>query len=180
LRLTVSLLLLILSALLFCDEFDLFDERDAVDESLFRDHKFNRIVSSYSLLPSEYKAPAVSFSHYFNRKIGFIFETAISESGDSFKEKADFTGGITYRFTKRARTWIFTGDLGFSVNDDVKDYYGISKGFRLNHFTGRFNIEYIFSNNIGFCYSMKGRIPIEFDLDEDVSPIHSAGLIFQF
>jgi len=59
-------MLLILSAFLLAEEFDLFEERDIVDESVFRDHKFNKLVMSYNLLPGEYKSPAVSFSHFFN------------------------------------------------------------------------------------------------------------------
>jgi hypothetical protein len=165
---------------LISSEFDLFEERESIDESVFRDHKFNKVISSYSIYPSDRKKFALSYSHFFNNKIGFVFETALSESGDSYAEKSDFMLGLTYRFTRRARTWVFSGDLGLSANDDVKDYEGISKGFRLNHLTGKFISEYIFPGGFGLAYTMTGRMPLEFDLDEDVSPIHAVALTFQF
>ena len=164
----------------FPGEFDLFEERREVDESVFRDHRSDKISVSYALFPKDMKNGSVEYVHYLGKKAGFFIEGACSESGSSFKEKADISAGLAYRFTRRARTWIFTGGLGFSVNDDVKDYDNISKGFRLNHLTGRFNTEYIFPFDLGIFYSMKARMPLEFDLDEDVSPIHSVGIIFQF
>ncbi len=165
---------------LFSGEFDLFEEREIIDEAVYKDHKFNRIETAYGLYPSDQKKISLSYSHFFTKKTGFIFETGISESGSTFREKTDVFFGVAYRFTKRARTWVFSGDLGFSANDDVKDYGGISKGFRINHFTGKFRTEYIFSCGVGLAYTMTARIPLEFDLDEDVLPIHSIALTIQF
>ncbi|HXK49881.1 MAG TPA: hypothetical protein PKW56_05400 [Clostridiales bacterium] len=179
-RYLTGIFIICIFASVFPGEFDLFEERREADESVFRDHKSNKLCASYTLFPADIKNGSVEFTHYFGKKAGFFIESAYSESGSSFKEKADITAGIAYRFTKRARTWIFTGGLGFSANDDVEDYDKISKGFRLNHLTGKFNAEYIFSFDVGVFYSMKARMPLEFDLDEDVSPMHAVGIIFQF
>lgn len=179
-RSLTGLIIFFLFASAFPGEFDLFEERREADETVFRDHKANKVCASYTLFPEKLKNGSIEFTHYLGKKAGFFIEGAYSESGSSFKEKADISAGIAYRFTKRARTWIFTGGLGFSANDDVEDYYNISKGFRLNHLTGKFNAEYIFSSDIGVFYSMKARMPLEFDLDEDISPMHTVGIIFQF
>ena len=45
---------------------------------------------------------------------------------------------------------------------------------------GRFTVEYFFKNGLGFDYSMVGRMPIEIDVNEDMSPQHSIGILFQF
>jgi len=161
-------------------EFDLFEESNLLDNSIFSDFKFNKIRTSYSLYPSEHKKFGLSYSRYFTRKIGFIIELDQSEYGTEMKEKSELIIAATYKLTRRAWTWVFLGDIGLSVNDDIKDYDGVSKGFKANHLYGRFSAEYIFSNGFGFDFSMVGRMPIEFDLDEDMSPIHSIGLIYQF
>ena len=161
-------------------EFDLFEEKNMFDESLYQDYKFNKVRTSYSLYPSEQKKFGISFSRYLTKKAGFIVELDQSEYGSSLKEKSEVILAGTYKFTKRARTWVFLGDLGISINDDIRNYEGKSKGFKANHIYGRFCVEYVFSNGLGLDFSMVGRMPIEFDLDEDVSPIHSIGLIWQF
>lgn len=173
--------ILIFSAVIFAsNEFLLFDEKNETDQSVFQNHKFNRLQTSYSLYPSEQKKFSLGYSRFFTKKTGAFFRAYASESGVTFYEKSEFATGITYRFTKRSWTWIFLGDLGFSLNDDVEDDYGNTKGYRINHLVGRFTVEYTFKNGFGFDYSMSGRMPIEFDLDESMSPIHSIGIIFQF
>ncbi|MGD9706784.1 MAG: hypothetical protein AB7V07_03835 [Candidatus Delongbacteria bacterium] len=179
-RSLTGLIIILMFSTVLPGEFDLFEERREVDESVFRDHRSNKLSVSYVLFPNDLKNGSVEYAHYLGKKAGFFIEGAYSESGSSFKEKADISAGLAYRFTKRARTWIFTGGIGFSANDDVKDYYNVSKGFRLNHLAGRFNAEYIFPFDLGVYYSMKARMPLEFDLDEDESPMHSIGIIYQF
>ncbi|MFO7810137.1 MAG: hypothetical protein R6V47_02025 [Candidatus Delongbacteria bacterium] len=171
---------LIFVPVLLPEEFYLFDEGDEVDPSVFEDHKSNKFQLSYSLFPEEQKKLAVTFSKYFNNRTGFFLEAAQKERGSEFSEKSEFCGGLAYRFTKRSWTWVFTGNLGLSVNDDVTDLNNESKGFRLNHVTGRFSAEYIFRSGFGFNLSMTARMPIEFDLDDGMRPIHSLGILFQF
>ncbi|MCG2760853.1 MAG: hypothetical protein L6407_06545 [Candidatus Delongbacteria bacterium] len=175
-----GIILILTNFILIAGEFDLFEEKEELNSSVFQDFKFNKFRASYSLYPTEQKKIGLSFSRYFSRKLGFLIEMDQSDSGSDFKEKTEIIFAGTYKFTKRAWTWVFTGDFGLSVNDDVKDYDGVSKGFRANHVYGRFSAEYIFENGLGLDFSMAGRMPIEFDLDEDVSPIHSIGLIYQF
>lgn len=161
-------------------EFDLFDEGTQMNPSVFNDFKFNKIRTSYSFFPSEQRKFGLSFSRYFTRKFGFIIELDQSEYGSSMKEKSELIIAGTYRFTKRAWTWVFLGDIGLSINDDVEDFSGVSKGFRTNHLYGRFSVEYIFGNGLGFDYSMVGRMTLETGVEEDIFPIHSIGLIYQF
>jgi len=175
-----TVMLFLTAYVLVAGEFDLFQEKGMTDDSVFKDYKFNKFRASYSLFPSEQKKFGISFSRYLTKKLGFIIELDQSEYGTGLKEKSELIIGATYKFTKRARTWVFLGDLGLSINDDVENYEGDSKGFKTNHLYGRFCAEYIFSNGLGIDFSMVGRIPLEFDLDEDVSPIHSVGLIYQF
>ncbi|MBN2857283.1 MAG: hypothetical protein JXN63_02670 [Candidatus Delongbacteria bacterium] len=162
------------------NEFLLFDEKNITDQSVFFDHKFNRMKMSHSIFPSGEKKFNLGYSRFFTKKTGVFFNSYASESGVTFYEKSEFALGLTYRFTKRSRTWVFLGDIGFSLNDDVKDDLGRSKGYRINHAVGRFIAEYTFKNGFGFDYSMSARMPIEFDLDESMSPIHSVGIVFQF
>jgi len=176
----LTVVLLLSAYVLVAGEFDLFQEKSMTDESVFKDYKFNKFRASYSLFPSEQKKIGISFSRYLTRKLGFIIELDQSEYGTGLKEKSEFIIAATYKFTKRARTWVFLGDLGLSINDDVEDYEGNSKGFKANHLYGRFCAEYVFSNGFGIDFSMVGRMPLEFDLDEDVSPIHSIGILYQF
>ena len=109
-----------------------------------------------------------------------MIESDISDTGSNTKEKAEIIFAGSYRFTKRVRTWIFQGNLGLSFNDDMKNDYGESKGFRMNHLYGRFTVEYFFENGLGFDYSMVARMPLEIDVDEDMSPQHSVGILFNF
>ena len=109
-----------------------------------------------------------------------MIEANFADSGSNMKEKAEVVLAGSYRFTKRVRTWIFQGNFGLSFNDDVKDDYKVSKGFRMNHLYGRFTVEYFFKNGLGFDYSMVGRMPLEIDVDEDISPQHSIGILFNF
>lgn len=173
-------ILILSSVLLASNEFLLFDEKDVTDQSVFQNHKFNRLKTSYSLYPSDQKKFNLGYSRFFTKKTGMFLNAYASESGVTFEEKSEFAAGITYRFTKRSWTWVFLGDIGLSINDDVKDDYGKSKGYRVNHATGRFTVEYTFKNGFGFDYSMSVRMPIEFDLDESTTPIQSIGIIFQF
>jgi hypothetical protein len=162
------------------EEFDLFRERDEVDAEVYTGHKSNVLSLSYSLFPSEQKKAAFEFSRYLNGRLGFSAGIASSERGRTFSEKAEFTAAVTYRFTKRAWTWIFSGDLGLSVNDDVVDLNGNSKGFRLNHFYGVFSAQYVLKNGFGLEYFATGRMTFETEVVEDFLPIHSLGLIYQF
>lgn len=179
-RYSASILLLAAMLKLFGGEFDLFEEQNNLDPSIYRDIKYNKFRSSYSLFPVEQKKFGIGFSRYFSKKLGMHFEWDFTETGKDLKEKSEIILAGTYRFTKRAWTWVFSGDLGLSVSDDVTDLNGVSKGFRLNHLYGRFSAEYIFSNGLGFDYSMSARMTLETAVDEDVSPIHSIGLIYQF
>ena len=174
------LILVFTAALLASNEFLLFDEKSVTDESVFQEHKFNRLKAFYSLHPSGQKKFSLGYSRFFTKKIGVFFNAYASESGVTFEEKSEFAAGITYRFTKRSWTWVFLGDIGLSLNDDVEDDYGKSKGYRINHVTGRFTLEYTFKNSFGFDFSMSARMPIEFDLDESTTPIQSIGIIYQF
>gem|GEM_PF-1241301 len=175
-----AVILFVTGFTLLAGEFDLFEDKSELNPSIFKDFRSNKVNASYSLYPVEQKKIGIGFSHYLGSKLGFHIEYDMTETGNSFKEKSEILIAGTYIFTKRAWTWVFTGDLGISINDDVKNYENVSKGFKANHVYGRFSAEYIFSNGIGFDFSMIGRMPIEFDLDEDVLPIHSLGLIYQF
>ena len=165
---------------IFAGEFDLFKEKKAKDESLYRDLKHNKLRLSYTLFPSDYHKLGFAVEEYITRRFGFMIEANFSDSGSDMKEKAEIILAGSYRFTRRVRTWIFQGNLGLSFNDDVSYDNGVSKGFRTNHFYGRFTIEYFFKNGLGFDYSMIGRMPLEIDVDEDISPQHSIGILFNF
>jgi hypothetical protein len=174
------LILVMAYAAFASDGFLLFDEKNETDQSVFQDHKFNRLKASYSIYPSDQKKFKIGYSRFFTKKTGGFFNVCASESGVTFYEKSEFAAGITYRFTKRSWSWVFLGDIGLSLNDDVDDNYGSTKGYRINHLVGRFTAEYTFKNGFGFDFSMSARMPLEFDLDESMSPIHSVGIIYQF
>jgi len=164
----------------FAGEFDLFKEKKKLDQRLFRGLKHNKIRLSYTLFPSDYNQVGFAVEEYITKKLGFMIGANFTDSGSNVKEKSELILAGSYRLTKRVRTWVFQGNLGLSFNDDISDDSGTSKGFRMNHLYGRFTVEYFFNNGIGFDYSMVGRMPLEFDIDEDMSPQHSIGLLFNF
>jgi hypothetical protein len=166
--------------LLQAEEFDLFTEKQEVDPEVYTGHKYNVLGLSYAIVPNDNKSAAFEFSRYFGGRVGFSAGLAISEAGKEFAEKSEFTAAVSYRFTKRAWTWIFSGDLGLSANDDVVGLNGGSKGFRLNHFYGVFSAQYVWKSGFGFEYFAKGRMTFETGVEEDFLPIHSLGLIYQF
>ena len=165
---------------IFAGEFDLFKEKKKLDQSLFRDLKHNKLRLSYTLFPSDYNKVGFAIEEYISKRFGFMIGANFTDSGSNMKEKAEIILAGSYRFTKRVKTWIFQGNLGLSFNDDVSYDNGTSKGFRMNHLYGRFTVEYFFENGLGFDYSMVGRMPIEIDVDEDMSPQHSIGILYNF
>ena len=175
-----SIILLLNILTLFAGEFDLFKEKKKRDETLYKGLKHNKLRLSYTLFPSDYHKVAFGVEEYISKRFGFMIEAGFTDSGSNVKEKSEVVLAGSYRFTKRVRTWIFQGNLGISFNDDLSFDDGSSKGFRLNHIYGRFTVEYFFKNGLGFDYSMVARMPIEFDLDEDSSPQHSIGILFNF
>jgi len=165
---------------LLADEFDLFTEKKKLDQSIYKDLKHNKLRLSYTLFPADYNKVGFGIEEYITKKLGFMIEADFSDAGNTMKEKAEIIIAGSYRLTRRVKTWIFQGNLGLSFNDDVTYDNGTSKGFRTNHMYGRFTVEYIFKNGLGFDYSMVGRMPIEFDINEDMSPQHSIGILFNF
>ena len=165
---------------IFAGEFDLFKEKKKLDQSIYKNLKHNKFRLSYTLFPSDYNKVGFAIEEYINKKFGFMIEAHLADSGINMKEKAEIILAASYRFTKRVRTWMFQGNLGLSFNDDITYDNGTSKGFGMNHLYGRFTVEYFFKNGLGFDYSMVGRMPIEIDVDEDMSPQHSIGILFQF
>ncbi|MBN2790032.1 MAG: hypothetical protein JXR69_07570 [Candidatus Delongbacteria bacterium] len=178
-KLFIIILLLNFIAL-FSGEFDLFKEKKAQDQSLYKDLKHNKIRLSYTLFPASYNKIGFAVEEYITKRLGFMIEADFSDEGSTMKEKAEIIIAGSYRLTKRVRTWVFQGNLGLSFNDDVAYDNGMSKGFRTNHMYGRFTVEYLFKNGLGFDFSMVGRMPIEFDINEDMSPQHSIGILFNF
>ena len=176
--LTILLLLNLMN--LFAGEFDLFKEKKKLDQSLFKDLKHNKLRLSYTIFPSDYNKVGFAVEEYITKKLGFMIGANFTDSGSNMKEKAEIILAGSYRFTKRVKTWIFQGNIGLSFNDDVSYDNGTSKGFRMNHLYGRFTVEYFFENGLGFDYSMVGRMPIEIDVDENMSPQHSIGILFNF
>ena len=165
---------------IFAGEFDLFKKKKKIDKSIYKDFKHNKFRLSYTLFPSDYNKIGFAIEEYINKKLGFMIEADFTDSGSNMKEKAEIILAVSYRFTKRVRTWMFQGNLGLSFNDDITYDNGTSKGFRMNHLYGRFTVEYFFKNGLGFDYSMVGRMPIEIDIDEGMLPQHSIGILFQF
>jgi hypothetical protein len=165
---------------MYAGEFDLFEETSSVDQSMYRDYKFNKFRTGYSFYPQDQKKFGISFSRTLTKRLGFTFEYGQTDAGNSFSEKAEIIGALNYRFSKRSWSWIFTGDLGFSANDDVEDLNGIEQGFRINHLMLRFSAQYIFQNGFGFDYSMTGRMTLETGVDEEIFPMHSLGIVYQF
>ena len=166
---------------LLSNEFLLFEEKPATDPSVFTDFKYNKFKTSYSLFPLYQKKFAITYTRYFNKRSGFFAEAAVTEQGSDFYQKSEFCAGLAYRLTRRARTWVFQGNLGISANDDVEDMSGRSKGFRVNHVIGRFTSEYVFKNGIGFDVSMTVRMPIQYiNIDVDMRPVLSVGFLYQF
>lgn len=172
--------IIVANFLLIAGEFDLFKEQSGPDPAVFQDFKFNKFRFSYSLYPVEQKKAGLSFTRFLGKKLGFTVEYDQTETGSDLNEKSELIVAATYKFTKRSWTWLFLGDLGLSINDDVKDFYGASKGFRANHIFGRFSAEYIFRNGLGFDFSMSARMTLETGVDEEISPIHSIGILYQF
>ncbi|MDA3884403.1 MAG: hypothetical protein PF638_02310 [Candidatus Delongbacteria bacterium] len=177
---TIFIIFILNLTCIFAGEFDLFKTKKKLNQKLFRNLKHNKLRLSYTLFPSDYNKVGFAVEEYITKKFGFMIGANFTDSGSNMKEKAEIILAGSYRFTKRVRTWIFQGNMGLSFNDDVYNNSGTSKGFRMNHLYGRFTVEYFFANGLGFDYSMVGRMPIEIDVDEDMMPQHSIGILFNF
>ena len=166
------------------EDIDLFAERyQEVDKTLFKDYNRHKLRLPFSFIPFDENKIGLGYEYYFSKKYGVFLEghsKLYNTQNNDIDEKVEINIAASYRFTPKAKNWVFFGDIGLSLNNDIEDE-GELTGFTVNHLFGRLALEYIWDNGFGLDYSLEGRMPLSNAyIDDGVKESQSLTFIYQF
>ena len=161
------------------ETFELFSKKSK-DQTIYKNLKHNKINLRYSLTPVSRKKGGLSYRYFINKKfapfLGFEYKFD-SDPENDFENRYDISLGITYRFTRRTRTWVIFGDAGFNLNNERSDNkFGLAQGF-VNIWA-----EYVFKNGFGVYALFNSRFPLKLEKGDSTVMISTTylGFTYQF